>query len=390
MKNHRPTLRLGSFELLESRELLAQAGLAQGMSFDMHADQQFTDFHRGPRMELHSRSIEAREGASFGGTRGTRDDGGFRGDFNSRSRGFSDSVSSGAYNSHTIFESTPTIVIIPTAPVLIIVTLPPPISTPQSSNALTSAVRDNPPQSQRASSFNNPPASNLQSSSAATANRSASSSASSVNSLSVFSDLSLKRITGTDSQDATSTETTAQASQDDDQPVRDDQEAQQSIRPETPAAVLQTAEADEDAELIEIDPEELLKRSKRKSARVAATKNIESSPARESSYPLERSSLRAPALQPAEPWLSETQLDEAIAPVNDDLIELLTGEQTRANSTANVTPFASPANLQLEASHGFYHAAELTDAAIPTEAQHPFKAQPAPVAAAALPAREAQ
>jgi hypothetical protein len=378
-KNNRTTLRLGSFELLESRALLAHAGLPQGMLYEMHDDRQATDFNRGPRMEMQARSMDAREVTSFGSARGPRGDGGSHGDFGPPNRSYNDSVVSSGYSSVAIFETVPAIVFIPSAPVLIIVTLPPPVPTTlQFSNPVTSSVRNDPPQSQRTS--NN----NLQTS--PTTSRSASTSNSSLSSLSVFSDAALKRTTTDDSEETNDTESAAHATQYDEQSTRDEQESQQLARqPVANETALQTIEADEEADLIELDPAELLKRTKRKSARAVAAANIESSPARESVLQLERRLPRAAELQPAEIWQHESQSEEVFAPINDDLIELLAGDQVKVNPTANhSTPFTTPANLQLEANLGFHQAAELTDAAIPVEAQ------PAAVAATALPAGEAQ
>lgn len=361
MKKNNRTPPLGSFEQLESRALLAHAGLPQGLSYDMHYDQQPADFNRGPRLEMQARGLDSR------GPRGEVD---HRGNFNPPLRG--------GYGSATGYETAAPVVFIPVTPVLIIITLPSfaPAS-PQFSEPLTSAVRNTPPQSQRVSSFNNPPSSNLQSTS--TPSRASSTSDLSLNSLSVLSDTALKRSTSTDLPEADDAETAAQAAQDDDQPTREEQESQQLIRQSvTNETALQSIEADEDADLIELDPAELLKRTKRKSAR-AATGNLESSPARKSTIDLER---RLP--HAAENWLTPSQIEEALAPVNDDLIELLTADHVHPSSTIRSTAFAASASLQLEATVGFHQTMELTDATIPVEAQ------PATVAAAALPAREAQ
>jgi hypothetical protein len=384
MKTKQRPLRLGSFELLESRALLAHAGLPQGMTFEMHEDRRSVDFNRGPRMEMHARSSESRDATSFGSARGPRDSG-MRSDFSPPLRSTSDSFVSSGYSSATDYDNAPPVIFIPSVPVLIIITLPSPVpASTQFSEPLTSSVRNTSPQSPRVPSFSNPPSSNLQS--AATPTRTTSTSDVSLNSLSVFSDTALKRVTSSDSQAADNTDSAAQATQVHDLPTREEQQSQQLIRQATAnETALQTIEADEETNLIELDAAELLKRTKRKSAR-AATTNLETSPSRESALHFERRLPRAAELQSTETWLTPGHVEEAVTPINDDLIELLAAEQVNINPSHAIpsTPFTAVTNLQLEANLGFHQAAELTDAAIPVEAQ------PADVAAAALPAREAQ
>jgi hypothetical protein len=86
---------------------------------------------------------------------------------------------------------------------------------------------------------------------------------------------------------------------------------------------------------------------------------------------------------------TEPQIEVAVVlqPVSDDLIELLTNDQIAPEATANstATPFTASA-LQLEANLGFHQALEIADEVAPSSEPQ----LPAAVAAAALPAREAQ
>lgn len=361
MKKNNRTPRLGSFELLESRALLAHAGLPRGILAEMHEDSSPVDFSRGPRVEIHARNIDARDAASFSSPRGQRGD------------------SDGRFAPGN--EPQLPVVFLPSAPVLIII-LPVAIpAAPQFSEPPTSSVRSTPPQTQRVS-FANPPTINLPSAAAST--RASNMSELSLNSLSIFSDVATKLAASSDLPSADDSEVGAQAAQDDDQPTRVEQQSQQLLRQASAnESALQTSESDEEAELIELDPVELLKRTKR---RGAAAKSVEAAPAREADIPLERRLPRMAEMQPAERWLTPANVEQLVTPINDDLIELLAAEQSAASPAPAVaaTPFVASTTLQLDANVGFHKATDMTDAALPVEAQ------PADVAAAALPAREAQ
>lgn len=384
MKNKRCPLRLGSFELLESRALLAHAGLPQGMFHESFEQRQFTDFQRAPTMEsrnfgsVSARSVGA-DADDFDGYDHSPLD--FGGDFNSPARTFESpaSTSSSYAGSSASFVSIYT----PPPTVIVVITLTTPAT--QLSEPLHSIVKDPPARQSQSTSFTNPPASNLQASPAPS--RSSSTTSSPLDSLSVLSSLSLKRsATESTSDESDDANATTEARSD---PTSDDQDGspRAALADATQKPQPATTDAD-DSDLIELNPEDLLKRAKRRAARSEAAPRIDTK-LRESNALRDNLTLRAPE-QLAEIWLAPAEVERVLAPVDDDLIELLAVDQMEVAKPTAVRsqPFAAATgSIQLEANLGFYQAvdtseAEITPAAIPA-------ALSAEVATA-LPARAAQ
>lgn len=382
MKNNCRPLRLGSFEQLESRALLAHAGMPNGMGHENFDQRQFTDFQRTPAMESRNfgpTSARGIFGSDFGsydhGPRSPRD---FGGDFNPPPRTFDPPASAPTgYISSSVSLVT---IYIPPPTMIVIITIPAP--SPQFSEPLTSSVKAPAQRQTQSTSFSSPPTTHLQSSSS----RSSSNIAAPLDSLSVLSSLSLKRpateSTSDESEDASTVSDTR-----DDQTTRDDQDA--SPRATSADATQQpqstTADVDE-TDLFELDPEELLKRAKRKIARTPTTPPIESK-LRESAV-RDAVALRVPERH-AESRLMLAEVEQVIAPVDDDLIELLAADQVDATQpqTVRSQPFAAASAVKLEANLGFYQAVETTEAET-APATIPA-ALPAEVATA-LPARAAE
>ncbi|WP_254513029.1 hypothetical protein [Anatilimnocola floriformis] len=388
-KQPRKTHRLGSFEQLESRALLASAGMPQGMMHETEYDRASDlsrDFSRGPRMEMSSRDF------AVNNDRGPRND--FRGEAQfpqqNSSAGY-DAIDYSSSNYQVTATVTIFVVTVPPAPAVSQPTyFEPLVHAPQAQSSFAQSSVQSPPTSfvsalaSPSSDLDNrivappapPPTANV-------VNRAPSSFNAERNSLSILSGLAVGLVTprDTDSSESSDSETpTASPTKE-----REQREEESQVLPRQTtdnATNLEQRDTDEDKDLIELNSEELLKRTKRK-ATPANAANHEALRIRDIATQTDRLSLRRLELPAAEHTWSGEVAETAPLPVNDDLIELLTNDQVEqtANGEHRATPFAA-APAQLEANLGYYQAIEATPS--------PGPEVPAAVAAAALPAREAQ
>ena len=372
--------RLGAFELLEERALLAHAA-PPGMFRDESVGREFDGWElRGEaHAEMHTRDIAAPASGNFAS--------------HGRSRG----PQGGYFDGNSAIALQPVAAAPPvffvTAPVIIFVTLPPPVVSSTFSEPLTSTSRTPEPTTHFASlrsPTSNPSASSTSpSATSSTASRGTASTGQSLGSLSAIPALSL---TPTAKADNAGDDEAAPLKNVDDESQDVQERPSQTIETPSPTQeiAIRVAADDDSAELIELDPEELLKRSKRKAARTASSPvTIDPTSARVNETAINR--LPRIEQQPAERWLTPAEVDEACALVSDDLIELqavdqLTTQRVRSESI----PFTAIAP-DLEARLGF-HQAEFF--AVENAAVDPIAAPQAPAAAqlqaAALPVRTAQ
>ena len=374
-KQKRKTLRVGSFEQLESRALLAYAALPQMMR-DMDDDRGAADFSRGPQMQMR------REFDSFGERGGARES--FRGEYSPREQ-------SGVAFQAPAYQSTVAVVIVP----IFVITMPtsqitsqpsfsePPNYSAPANSALSNNTPERGPESSFVSSLSSP-ASNSTSGISVPAppptfiDRSPSTLTPQRTSLSVLSNMALG-LTSPQTADADeNTDTTAPASSNQREDRKQlDEESQLTTRQSTSADAPQTQQSDND-ELIELNSDDLRQRAKRKTARTNESRN-DAPKIRELATHVDRLSLRQelPRMEPA------ATVEPVVEPISDDLIELLTNDQVEQSNNIGhpATPFAAAEHLHLEANLGYFQAIESPSAE---------PELPAAVAAAALPVRAAQ
>lgn len=385
MKSRTLRTRLGSFEQLESRALLAHGGMNFAvLSFDDFGPRGFSEQNSGqffaarefrqepqhlrdleapPRGELPSRAGEAWES---------------RGQFSSPNQGYVSEPVTSVVSS--------VVIVVPVTPVLVVINVPaPPVqqqfSAPISSNLIgnntnNSAASGPPGNAGRSTSVVAPPSNFASSLASNSAPRSTPAGRTTLDSLSLVTGLSLKR-TDSDTTAADETETTEASADNDNFAHNSTQRENSSAIPAKAAdSAAQADDTETAADLIELTAEDPLTRGKRKAVRQATVQ-------RETA--LVGSALRqrpSAQLQPnTEIWLQAAPTESDLTPVADDLIELLASDTTeRTQPTAEARSFDAPATLPIEATVGYFRATEPEIERNATE-----HAQPAAVAAAALP-----
>lgn len=367
-RHHRP-LRLGSFEQLESRALLAYAGMPHGMMLPEANTRPDPDFDRGPRLEMHSRDIAAFD------DRGPRDM--FRGE-----AALPETISG-----PPVYQVPAAIVFVPTSPVVVIITFPvsPVVTQPSFSEPVRSAAPVSPPQSSFVNSLSSPasdrPGNFVAPVSAPTIVDRPSSTPPSHRGLSALTGLALGLVSTREADTEETPETTTPDSSQRADGKKLDEESRLTARQDIPAATNPEHQDADEKDLIELNQDDLRKRAKRKAAPPVVANDVRRSNLIEQSH-LPLRTLDLPRVE-----LTQIEVEVVLQPVGDDLIELLTNDHIAPEAAAGsaATPFTATA-LQLEASLGYHQSIEIADDVAPsTEPQ-----QPAAVAAAALPAREAQ
>jgi hypothetical protein len=375
MKSRTHLLRLGSFERLESRAMLAHAGLDHDQfrpTYEMRSEQPagFISFGHSAPMERGDRGPGGFERQPRGGAA-------FQNVWSPDSRGggrpFDGNL--GGYDAQII--ATSTITIVPVTPVIVFISIPTPLVV--QSSFIAPPTSPSPASSLRSSPLAAPP--NVSSSSFLSVEAPARTSIvgrSALDSLSLVSSLSLRRT----ENDATTADETdiphPPADNDHASNVTSERNAKATATPaKNPEPA---ADNTDDSDLIELTAEDPLTRGKRKTVRSSPTALLVTT-VRENPVIRQRLLNDKIQLQPSEIWRQDGASEEPVTPVNDDLIELLASDAaSSAAVNSSRSTFESHPATQLEATLGYFQAPELAP-----EAFTPVEVQPAAIAAATLP-----
>lgn len=367
MKSRPRPLRLGSFEALESRAMLAHGGM-NFAEFNFHAVR-FAGENQGPPRfveqgldQFHSVRDTRHEPSAFqAGGMGHRSE--MR---NQNDRGFDDGA--------LTITVTP-VIIVPVTQVIVFINIPaPPVSQSPSSAPPTSNGNSS---SGRLQSIVGPHGNlgNLVLSSSASP-RTSSVTRSSLDSLSIATSLSFQR-TEREQDAAEESEVTPTGSDHESAPRKSHERDSVARLPPKEAAAATPAESEDESELIELTGEDPLARSKRKVARRPTSPQADSSAVLNSALRSQQQ-LDAPQLRQPDAWLETAAAEVGFSPVADDLIELLANDSSEiATPPARANSFEASAAIPIEATVGYFRASE-TD----VEQSSP---ESAAVAAAALP-----
>lgn len=372
MKSRPRPPRLGSFEALESRALLAHGGM-NFAEFSFHAVRFAGEYQGPPRFveqglgQFHSARDTRPEPPSFqaGGT-------GHRGEERNQNVG-------GGFESGAVAITVTPVIVAPVTHVIVFINIPaPPTNQPQASPPLSNnSSGNNNNGSGRSQSLVTPNGNFGNSLLSSTAPpRSSTILRNSLDSLSIATSLTLPRAATTSDSADESEGFPADGDNETTPPESNEQDTVARLPPKDAAAAVQ-ADNEEESELIELTGEDPLARSKRKLARKSTSPHVDSSAVPNSALRSQRQ-LDAPPLRQHDAWLEIAAAETGFSPVADDLIELLANDSSEFVILAtHANSFESKVTIPIEATVGYFRASE-TDA----DQSSSENAPPAVVAAA--------